>query len=114
MYFNRFGNILILCGFGNISSGRMQFWDVEARREIVTIQAPNTTLLEWAPDGQHLMTATTAPRLRIDNCFRIWHYTGRLLFERRFDNPSELWQVISFAVSFLYRFIFHFMLKASA
>ncbi|KAL3990381.1 Eukaryotic translation initiation factor eIF2A family protein [Acanthocheilonema viteae] len=93
MYYNRFGNILILCGFGNIASGRMQFWDVEARREIVTIEAPNTTLLEWAPDGQHLMTATTAPRLRIDNCFRIWHYSGRLLYEHRYDFPSELWQV---------------------
>uniref|UniRef100_A0A0R3RLV4 Eukaryotic translation initiation factor 2A n=1 Tax=Elaeophora elaphi TaxID=1147741 RepID=A0A0R3RLV4_9BILA len=93
MYYNRFGNILILCGFGNIASGRMQFWDVEARREIVTIEAPNTTLLEWAPDGQHLMTATTAPRLRIDNCFRIWHYSGRLLYEDRCDFPSELWQV---------------------
>lgn len=58
------------------------------------IEAPNTTLLEWAPDGQHLMTATTAPRLRIDNSFRIWHYTGRLLYERRYDYPSELWQVV--------------------
>ncbi|CAG9534655.1 unnamed protein product [Cercopithifilaria johnstoni] len=93
VYYNRFGNILILCGFGNIASGRMQFWDVEARREIVTMEAPNTTLLEWAPDGQHLMTATTAPRLRIDNCFRIWHYSGRLLYENRYDSPSELWQV---------------------
>uniref|UniRef100_A0A915Q122 Eukaryotic translation initiation factor 2A n=1 Tax=Setaria digitata TaxID=48799 RepID=A0A915Q122_9BILA len=93
MYYNRFGNILILCGFGNIASGRMQFWDVEARREIVTIEAPNTTLLEWAPDGQHLMTATTAPRLRIDNSFRIWHYSGRLLYEHCYSSPSELWQV---------------------
>lgn len=44
MYYNRFGNILILCGFGNIASGRMQFWDVEARREIVTVSFSLTTI----------------------------------------------------------------------
>ncbi|VDN07119.1 unnamed protein product [Thelazia callipaeda] len=57
------------------------------------IEVPNTTLLEWAPDGQHVMTATTAPRLRIDNCFRIWHYNGNLVYEKRYDHPLELWQV---------------------
>lgn len=93
IHFNRFGNILVLCGFGNISSGRMQFWDVENRREIVSIEVPNTTALEWAPDGQHLMTATTTPRLRMDNVYRIWHYTGRMVYEQRFDLPLELFQV---------------------
>lgn len=49
MYYNRFGNILILCGFGNIASGRMQFWDVDTRREIVTVcffQSLNFNLVE--------------------------------------------------------------------
>lgn len=93
MFYNRFGNILLVCGFGNIASGRMQFWNVEARKEIVEIEVPNTTLLEWAPDGQHLLTATTTPRLRIDNGYRIWHYTGRLIYERMYEPSDELWQV---------------------
>uniref|UniRef100_A0A914RKE5 Translation initiation factor beta propellor-like domain-containing protein n=1 Tax=Parascaris equorum TaxID=6256 RepID=A0A914RKE5_PAREQ len=57
------------------------------------IEVPNTTLLEWAPDGQHLLTATTTPRLRIDNGYRIWHYSGRLIHENLYEYPSELWQV---------------------
>ncbi|VDD86364.1 unnamed protein product [Enterobius vermicularis] len=93
IYYNRFGNILLVCGFGNIASGRMQFWNTEERKEIVQIDVPNTTLFEWAPDGQHFITATTTPRLRIDNSYRIWSYTGRLIHESRYDPPDELWQV---------------------
>lgn len=93
LFYNRFGNILLLCGFGNIGSGKMQFWNVDARKEIIEMDVPRTTFLEWAPDGQHLLTATTTPRLRIENCYRIWHYSGRLLYERMYENPSELWQV---------------------
>ncbi|VDK35223.1 unnamed protein product, partial [Anisakis simplex] len=92
IFYNRFGNILLVCGFGNISAGKMEFWNVDERKEILRIDVPNTTFLEWAPDGQHLMTATTTPRLRIDNCYRIWHYSGRLIHQASFDYPKELWQ----------------------
>jgi hypothetical protein len=27
---------------------------------------------EWSPDGRRLLTATTAPRLNVDNGFKIW------------------------------------------
>ena len=27
---------------------------------------------DWAPDGRHLLTSTTAPRLRVDNGYQIW------------------------------------------
>uniref|UniRef100_A0A0N5AT36 Eukaryotic translation initiation factor 2A n=1 Tax=Syphacia muris TaxID=451379 RepID=A0A0N5AT36_9BILA len=93
IHYNRFGNILLVCGFGNIASGRMQFWNVDERKEIVQIDVPNTTLFEWAPDGQHFLTATTTPRLRIDNGYRIWHYSGRLIQECKYNSPDELWQV---------------------
>ncbi len=27
---------------------------------------------QWAPDGQHLLTSTIAPRVRVDNAFQIY------------------------------------------
>lgn len=47
----------------------------------------------WAPDGQHFYAATTAPRLRINNCYRIFHYTGKLKREVKYDK-EELWEVL--------------------
>lgn len=38
-------------------------------QEITTFQADDTTYFEWSPDGEHLLTATTAPRLRVSNGF---------------------------------------------
>uniref|UniRef100_A0A1I7X626 EIF2A domain-containing protein n=1 Tax=Heterorhabditis bacteriophora TaxID=37862 RepID=A0A1I7X626_HETBA len=64
-----------------------------AANGIISIDVPNTTQFEWAPDGQHFITATTTPRLRIDNCYRLWHYSGKLVSEFAYDSPKELWQV---------------------
>ena len=35
-------------------------------------RAENGVTLEWSPDGRHLLTATVAPRLRVDNGFQIY------------------------------------------
>ncbi|XP_008485701.2 eukaryotic translation initiation factor 2A-like, partial [Diaphorina citri] len=40
------------------------------------------------------MTATTAPRLRTGNGFKIWHYSGALLYERPWNKQEELWEVL--------------------
>ncbi len=37
-------------------------------------RADNAVSLEWAPDGRSVLTATTAPRLRVDNGFQIYKY----------------------------------------
>jgi translation initiation factor 2A len=47
-------------------------------------------LLEWAPSGDIYFTATTAPRLRQGNLFKIWHYSGALLFELIWPEKQEL------------------------
>jgi len=57
---------LLLAGFGNLRSG-IELWDAINRKLIAKTDAPDTTLLRWSPDGEHFMTATTAPRLRITN-----------------------------------------------
>ena len=38
----------------------------------------------WAPDGRHFITATTAPRLRVDNALCVYKYNGLLLHKREF------------------------------
>lgn len=58
-----------------------------------TCEAPDTTLLEWAADGEHFLTATTAPRLRISNGYKIWHYSGVLLHEKPSPEQEELYDV---------------------
>ncbi|CAI4233154.1 unnamed protein product [Auanema sp. JU1783] len=95
VHYNAFGNILLACGFGNLAKGMMEFWDIEKKKLINTIDVPNTTQFQWAPDGQHFVTATTTPRLRIDNCYRLWHYSGKLISEFEYESPKEeLWQVM--------------------
>ncbi|KAK0179649.1 hypothetical protein PV327_005384 [Microctonus hyperodae] len=93
IYYNPHGNIILLGGFGNLR-GNIELWDIGNKKLIGTCDAPDTTLLHWSPDGEHFMTATTAPRLRMSNGFKIWHYTGTLLYERPWNKQEELWEVI--------------------
>lgn len=92
VYYNAFGNILVLAGFGNLN-GHMEFWDLKQKKEIVRTQARDTTYLEWCPDGEQLLTATLSPRLRVGNGYRIWHYTGSLIHEFNCGLEKELWEV---------------------
>ncbi|XP_055868994.1 eukaryotic translation initiation factor 2A-like [Biomphalaria glabrata] len=89
--FNKQGNILCLAGFGNLA-GNLEFWDMKNKKLIAKTQATDTTYLEWSPDGQHLLTATTAPRLRVGNGIRIWHYSGTLMLQHFIAGHAELWQ----------------------
>ncbi|KAL3072674.1 hypothetical protein niasHS_017648 [Heterodera schachtii] len=92
VYFNPQSTILVTCGFGNIASGKMEFWNLETRSEICAFCAPHTTHFEWAPDGQHICTSTTAPRLRTDNGFKLWTYRGDFVYEQKYDR-EELWEI---------------------
>lgn len=93
IFYNPHGNILLLGGFGNLR-GQVEMWDTVNWKKISSCDAPDTTLLHWAADGEHFLTATTAPRLRIANGFKIWHYSGVLLFEKTFSEPQELYDVV--------------------
>ncbi len=66
VHFNPFGNIVCICGFGNLR-GNMEFWSTKDKKKISQVKAEDTTIFQWAPDGQHFLTATTAPRLRVNN-----------------------------------------------
>ncbi|KAM6933237.1 eukaryotic translation initiation factor 2A [Xenentodon cancila] len=85
-------HILVLAGFGNLR-GQMEVWDVKKYKQVSKPQAPDTTHFSWCPDGEHIVTATCSPRLRVSNGYKIWHYTGSVLHKHEVASGSELWEV---------------------
>jgi translation initiation factor 2A len=93
--FNGQGNILMIGGFGNLR-GKVEMWDVSDSKNcqsLAQFDATDTTDVKWSPDGQRLMTSTCAPRLRVGNGYKVWHYSGSLLHEKHFATGDELWEV---------------------
>lgn len=83
---------MILAGFGNLR-GNVEVWDVKGRRQVSKSQAADSTLLSWCGDGEHYLTATTSPRLRVANGYKLWHYTSSLQHEMLCRENEELWDV---------------------
>mmetsp|Transcript_31531 Transcript_31531/g.57290 ORF Transcript_31531/g.57290 Transcript_31531/m.57290 type:complete len:604 (-) Transcript_31531:203-2014(-) len=74
---NPYGRVFCLAGFGNLP-GDVAFF--EKKRDgkcyaLGKVRSPAVTA-EWSPDGRHLLLATTAPRMRVDNQYRVLHYHG--------------------------------------
>lgn len=88
--FSPHGRFVLVAGFGNLA-GQMDIYDLEKDyAKICTIEATNASVCEWSPDGTHILTATTSPRLRVDNGVRIWHASGQLMYN---DEMNELYHV---------------------
>ena len=88
--FSPSGRFVIVAGFGNLV-GQMDIHDLEKNYEkVCTIEASNASICEWSPDGKHILTATTSPRLRVDNGIRIWHVGGGLMYN---EDMHELYHV---------------------
>jgi len=81
--------IICIAGFGNLA-GEMDFFDRLTCQKVGHAQASNSSFCDWCPDGRHVITATLTPRLRVDNGFKIWHYSGVKLFECEI---KELYQI---------------------
>ncbi|TGZ80227.1 translation initiation factor eIF-2A [Ascodesmis nigricans] len=87
--------LVLVAGFGNLQGEidvykrhirhiRTKSGDIQEEcmmTKITTIHSSNPSICEWSPDGQHILTATTSPRLRVDNGVMIWHYTGSLMYK---------------------------------
>ncbi|KAL8140217.1 hypothetical protein V2J09_006238 [Rumex salicifolius] len=78
------GRFLCLAGFGNLP-GDMAFWDYVEKKQIGTTKAEWSVTSEWSPNGCYFMTATTAPRLQVDNGIKIFHPNGSLYYKKMFD-----------------------------
>lgn len=88
--FSPHGRFVLVAGFGNLA-GDMDIYDLEKNyAKVCTIKAANCTYCEWSPDGQHILTATTSPRLRVDNGIRIWHAGGGLMYN---EEMTEMYHV---------------------
>ncbi|KAI3428624.1 hypothetical protein D9Q98_007447 [Chlorella vulgaris] len=85
---NPFGRFLVLAGIGNLP-GDLHFFDKKAdgkcRPMGTPTRAENGVTAEWSPCGRYLLSATVAPRLRVDNGFQIFKYDGTLLVKEKRD-----------------------------
>jgi len=89
--FNPQCSILMIGGFGNLR-GKIEMWDVAKKVMVSTFEAADSTNVSWCPDGQRFLTTTTAPRLRVGNGYKVWHYSGALQHEKAFATGDELWE----------------------
>lgn len=88
--FSPHGRFVLVAGFGNLA-GQMDIYDLEKDyNKVCTIEASNASVCEWSPDGKHILTATTSPRLRVDNGVRLWHVGGGIMYN---EDMSELYHV---------------------
>ncbi|EDU45882.1 eukaryotic translation initiation factor subunit eIF2A [Pyrenophora tritici-repentis] len=89
--FSPHGRFVIVAGFGNLA-GDMDIYDLERNfAKVCHVKTSNSTYCEWSPDGQHILTATTSPRLRVDNGIRIYHVSGSLMYN---EDMAELYHVV--------------------
>ena len=82
---------VLVAGFGNLA-GTMDIFQRKGKswERIVTLEASNSSVCEWSPDETFILTATTSPRLRVDNGLRIWWVGGKLVYK---VEMNELYQV---------------------
>nr|XP_061811900.1 eukaryotic translation initiation factor 2A-like [Nerophis lumbriciformis] len=91
VYYSPKGNILVLAGFGNLR-GHMEVWDAKKYKQVSKLQAENSTHFSWCPDGEHVLTATCSPRLRVGNGFQVRHYSGGVAHAHETPDGAELWE----------------------
>lgn len=88
--FSPTGRFVLIAGFGNLA-GQMDIYDLEKDySKICTIEGGNPSVCEWSPDSRYILTATTSPRLRVDNGVRIWHVGGGIMYN---EDMVELYHV---------------------
>ena len=69
------GRFLALCGFGNLA-GDVDFWDRNKKKKIGSVNMPCAVEYGWSPDSRLFVTATTAPRMNVDNGINVYRYDG--------------------------------------
>ncbi|CAM6125215.1 unnamed protein product [Calypogeia fissa] len=77
-------HFVCIAGFGNLP-GDMAFWDKQTLKQLGHTKAALSVTSEWSPDGRTFMTATTAPRLQVDNGVKFFKYDGTLLQEEKYE-----------------------------
>jgi translation initiation factor 2A len=87
---NPFGNLFLIAGFGNLQ-GEVDVYEKNSLELVGNCRANSTVYCEWGPCGKVFVAATLCPRMRVDNGYCVYKYTGEMMF--RVMEPFELWQV---------------------
>lgn len=88
--FSPTGRFVLVAGFGNLA-GQMDIYDLEKDyKKICTIEGGNPSVCEWSPNSKFILTATTSPRLRVDNGVKLWHVGGGIMYN---EDMVELYHV---------------------
>ncbi|KAI1109954.1 eukaryotic translation initiation factor eIF2A-domain-containing protein [Nemania sp. NC0429] len=88
--FSPTGQFALVAGFGNLA-GQIDVYDLEKDyKKICTIESGNPSVCQWSPDSRYIMTATTSPRLRVDNGVKLWHVGGGIMYH---EDMVELYNV---------------------
>lgn len=75
---------VLVAGFGNLQ-GLVDVYDRQNKfAKVSTFEASNTSVCEWSPCGRYILTATTAPRLQVDNGLKVWHASGKLVYMKEY------------------------------
>ena len=89
--FSPTGRFVLVAGFGNLA-GQIDVYDLEKDyHKVTTIESGNPSVCAWSPDSRYIMTATTSPRLRVDNGIKLWHVGGGIMYNEEF---VELYNVL--------------------
>ncbi len=64
-----------VAGFGNLA-GEMDFYDTVKLKKMGANISHCAVQFGWSPDSRYFMTATLAPRMNVDNGFKIFKYNG--------------------------------------
>ena len=92
MIWGNLGRLVCLAGFGNLN-GEMEIWDIVTKKRIGICKSNSASYCGWSNDDRKLITAILTPRLRVDNCYKIFSYTGVLLHKGNYDH-TELYEAI--------------------
>ncbi|KAI2631169.1 translation initiation factor eIF-2A [Xylaria nigripes] len=88
--FSPTGRFALVGGFGNLT-GQIDVYDLENNyTKLCTIESGNPSVCQWSPDSRYIMTATTSPRLRVDNGVKLWHVKGGIMYH---EDMVELYNV---------------------
>ncbi|AMD21820.1 HFL036Cp [Eremothecium sinecaudum] len=89
MIYSPSGRYILIAGFGNLQ-GAVEILDRHERFKcIAKFDAANTSICKWSPGGEFILTATTSPRLRVDNGMKVWHISGKLCFVSEYTELLE-------------------------
>lgn len=81
---------ILVAGFGNLP-GDIDILDRQNKfSKVVSFQASNTSVCKWSPDGRFILTATTSPRLRVDNSVKIWYFNGSLVYYKAYTELNSV------------------------